>query len=351
MTSSDFAYDLPKDLIAQTPLPERSDSRLLHVRSRDAGVEDLRFPAFASLLESGDLLVLNDTRVLPARLFGRKATGGKVEMLLERILEGHRARVQLRSSRAPGTGAKLHFEGGIEAVVAGRDGGFFILQFAAPVAELLERHGHMPLPPYIERAEAAADRERYQTVFARTPGAVAAPTAGLHFDRGQLNRLRAKGVDVATLTLHVGAGTFAPLREEQLQTGSLHAERVEVPARVCAAVAETHQRGGRVVAVGTTTVRALESAALRVDDGSGELAPWTGETTLFIRPGDRFRVVDAMLTNFHLPGSSLLMLVCAFAGTRTVLSAYEHAVRQRYRFFSYGDAMFCEYTQGAAHPG
>lgn len=356
MTPGDFTYDLPKDLIAQTPLPHRTDSRLLRVRGRNAGVQDLEFPDFANLLESGDLLVLNDTRVLPARLFGRKTTGGKVEMLLERVLDGTRARVQLRSSRAPVTGAELRFEGGIEAVVAGRDGGFFILEFAAPVEALLEQHGHMPLPPYIERDEAAVDRERYQTVFARAPGAVAAPTAGLHFDRGQLNRLRAKGVDIATLTLHVGAGTFAPLRQEQLQTGRLHAERVEVPAEVCAAVAGTRRRGGRVVAVGTTTVRALESAALRggdprVDEGSGELAPWTGETTLFIRPGDRFRVVDALLTNFHLPESSLLMLVCAFAGTRTILGAYEHAVRERYRFFSYGDAMFCECAQEAADHG
>jgi S-adenosylmethionine:tRNA ribosyltransferase-isomerase len=229
------------------------------------------------------------------------------------------------------------FENAVHATVAGRDGAFFVLEFDEVLEVILERHGHVPLPPYIERPDTAADRERYQTVYAQTPGAVAAPTAGLHFDRQQLDRLASSGVDLAGVTLHIGAGTFAPLREAQLSSGRLHAERLEVTAPVCEAVCRTRQRGGRVVAIGTTTMRALESAAA----ATGSLEPFSGETTLFIRPGYRFRVVDALLTNFHLPESSLLMLVCAFAGTRSILAAYAHAVRNRYRFFSYGDAMFC----------
>jgi S-adenosylmethionine:tRNA ribosyltransferase-isomerase len=351
MQPADFSFDLPPDLIAQKPLAERVDSRLLRVRGTDGGVEDMGFTDFAQLLNSGDLLVLNDTRVLPARLHGHKASGGKLELLLERILGPHLARVQLRSSRAPQVGVTLQFDGGESAVVQGREGNFFVLEFSSPIETVLQQHGHMPLPPYIERADDPADRERYQTVFAKIPGAVAAPTAGLHFDRRQLNRLRAKGVDVATLTLHVGAGTFAPLRQEQIETGRLHAERVEVSASVCRAIAATRQRGGRVIAVGTTTVRALESAARELGDAQAQLQPWSGETTLFIRPGDRFYIVDAMLTNFHLPESSLLMLVCAFAGTRTILAAYEHAIRERYRFFSYGDAMFCERANSATAAG
>jgi len=336
MQPGDINYDLPPELIAQAPLPERSASRLLHVGSDDA-LGDLRIPDFAGLLRPGDLVVVNDTRVLPARLFGRKATGGQVEMLLERPLGETSARVQLRASRSPGIGAELMFDGGATATVTGRDGEFFVLEFGGPLEKILERHGHVPLPPYIERPDEPGDRERYQTVFARTPGAVAAPTAGLHFDQGQLDRLRVNGIGVETVTLHVGAGTFAPLREAQLRSGRLHAERIEVPERVCDAVASTTDAGGRVVAIGTTTMRALESAAL----ATGALQPFSGETTLFIRPGFRFQVVDALLTNFHLPGSSLLMLVCAFAGTQSILAAYAHAVRDRYRFFSYGDAMFC----------
>jgi len=327
---------LPAELIAQTALPERTASRLLHATGAGR-LEDLAIPDFSGLLRAGDLLVVNNTRVLPARLFGRKASGGKVEMLLERPLDSHRALAQLRASRSPRVGATLTFEGAVQATVIGREGEFFVLEFAEPLEATLERHGHVPLPPYIERPDDAADRERYQTVYAQTPGAVAAPTAGLHFDRRQLDRLASQGVEMAAVTLHVGAGTFAPLREAQLTSGRLHAERVEVTADVCEAVRQTRERGGRVVAIGTTTMRALESAAAP----SGSLEPFSGETTLFIRPGYRFRVVDALLTNFHLPDSSLLMLVCAFAGTRSILAAYEHAVRNRYRFFSYGDAMFC----------
>lgn len=332
----DFAYDLPPDLIAQAPLAERTASRLLHVRP-DGRPEDLRIPNVADLLQEGDLLVVNDTRVLPARLFGRKATGGRVEMLLERLIGARTARVQLRSSRSPVIGAELTFDGGIQATVADRDGAFFILEFAEPLEPVLERHGHMPLPPYIERPDDAADRERYQTVFSREPGAVAAPTAALHFDDALLGRLRGRGIAIETVTLHVGAGTFAPLRSEQLESGRLHAERIEVSESVCIAAKHARESGRRVIALGTTTMRALESAALE----TGSLAPFSGETTLFIRPGFRFRVVDALLTNFHLPESSLLMLVCAFAGTQSILAAYAHAILHRYRFFSYGDAMFC----------
>lgn len=333
---SEFSYDLPPDLIAQAPLAERTAGRLLHVRADDR-LEDLQIPDCVRILREGDLLVVNDTRVLPARMFGRKATGGKVEMLLERVLSERTARVQLRASRSPAVGAELKFDGGATATVAGRDGAFFLLEFGAPVEPILERHGHMPLPPYIDRPDDASDRERYQTVFSRAPGAVAAPTAALHFDEALLGRLRHQGIGIEAVTLHVGAATFAPLRPEQLESGQLHAERVEVPEAVCVAAERAKAGGRRVVALGTTTMRALESAARE----TGSLAPFSGETTLFIRPGFDFRVVDALMTNFHLPESSLLMLVCAFAGTRSILAAYDHAVRHRYRFFSYGDAMLC----------
>jgi S-adenosylmethionine:tRNA ribosyltransferase-isomerase len=339
MNPGDFHYDLPAELIAQFPLPSRADSRLLRV-DPTGDCCDLRFAEFSDSVEPGDLLVLNDTRVIAARLFGHKSTGGKFELLLERQLDVDQAVVQLKASRSPVVGSQLQLEGGAEATVEKREGDFFVLRFAGSVAEIFEAHGHMPLPPYIKRADNIADRERYQTVYARHPGAVAAPTAGLHFDRAQLNRLRSRGVDVAYLTLHVGAGTFQPLRRVQLEEGRLHTERVEVSESLCAAVAQTRGRGGKVIAVGTTTVRALEAAALAAG-GEGGLQPIHGETDLFIVPGFQFRIVDAMLTNFHLPESSLIMLVCAFAGTRTVLDAYAHAVRKSYRFYSYGDAMFC----------
>lgn len=335
MHAADFAYDLPEELIAQSPLPDRAASRLLHLPPVGAP-EDLRFTDLSRLLHPGDLLVVNDTRVLPARVFGTKASGGRVEVLLERATGEREALVQLRASKSPAPDSVLQLPGDVTAAVLGRDGEFYRLRFSEAVLPYFETHGQMPLPPYIRRAAAPADRERYQTVFAREPGAVAAPTAGLHFDAGQLHRLRSRGVRVAEVTLHVGAGTFQPLREAQWTSGELHAERVRVGEVACRAVTETRELGGRVVAVGTTVVRALESAAR-----DGRLAPCDGETRLFIRPGYRFRVVDALLTNFHLPGSSLLMLVCAFAGQGRVLEAYRHAVAQRYRFFSYGDAMFC----------
>ncbi len=341
MKLDDYSFDLPPELIAQTPLESRVASRLLHVPAAPInGGEAFREYSFAdlsALLRPGDLLVMNDTRVVPGRLFGRKQTGGNVEMLLERIVEPTLALVQLRSSRSPAVGSEIIFEPEIHAVVEGREGRFFRLRFATDLKPLLDAYGHVPLPPYIQRADAPSDRERYQTVFARNPGAVAAPTAGLHFDVELLAQLEQQGVRQATVTLHVGAGTFLPLDAEQLDSGRLHSERVSVGADVCAAVSATQAAGGRVIAVGTTSVRALESAA-----ESGELRSFSAETDIFIRPGYRFRVVDAMITNFHLPESSLLMLVAAFCGRDTILSAYRFAIANRFRFFSYGDAMFIE---------
>lgn len=336
MNPGTFHFDLPPRQIAQQPLADRSASRLLHVLPDGRPCEDLRITDLGRLLRPGDLLVMNDTKVIPARLHGRKVSGGRVEMLLERQLDADLALVQLKANRVPVVGGQIEFDGSAVATVEERRDGFFVLRFTRPVDRLLDEYGHVPLPPYIERADEAADRVRYQTVFAREPGAVAAPTAGLHFDTGQLHELRKRGVEFGFLTLHVGAGTFAPLRPQQIESGELHAERVEVSAALCHAVEEARTRGGRVVAVGTTSVRSLETAAQ-----SGRLAPYSGDTKLFIRPGFSFNVVDALVTNFHLPESSLLMLVCAFAGTRSILAAYDHAVARGYRFFSYGDAMFC----------
>ncbi len=361
MSLQDFHYDLPPELIAQQPLEHRTASRLLHV-NRQGILEDTGFPSLPGLLNPGDLLVLNDTRVVPARLYGRKASGGRIEMLLERDLGQGLARVQLRASRSPVPGTTLEFDGGTTAQVMDRDGQFFILKFSGDMDRALATHGHMPLPPYIKRPDTAEDKQRYQTVYARENGAVAAPTAGLHFDRPLLEALQQKGVRIAALTLHVGAGTFRPLQPEQLAAGRLHSERVQVPDDLCAAVAVARAGGHRVIAVGTTVVRALETAALAAESrpekqrrttaaaatAATELAPFAGETELFIRPGYRFRVADAMVTNFHLPESSLLMLVCAFAGTDRMLAAYRHAVMHRYRFFSYGDAMLIERANGAA---
>lgn len=349
MLTRQFTYELPPALIAQAPLPVRTDSRLLHVTGQPGGHQDLRFLELSDLIDPGDLLILNDTRVLPARLFGRKNTGGKLEILLERQLETDRALVQLKASRSPAVGSKLEFEGGATAILEGRQDDFFVLRFAAPVAEIFARDGHTPLPPYIRRADDELDQERYQSVFAKYPGAVAAPTAGLHFDQAQLNRLRSRGVDVAFLTLHVAAGTFQPLRPAQLEARKLHAEHLEIAAPLCAAVAAARERGGRIIAVGTTTLRGLESAAYS-ESGHVELRPFNGDTELFILPGYEFKLVDALLTNFHLPESSLLMLVCAFAGTATTLDAYAHAVKRGYRFYSYGDAMFCHRADRSREP-
>jgi S-adenosylmethionine:tRNA ribosyltransferase-isomerase len=343
MRLSDFHYDLPQELIAQHPLPERASSRLLVLEGPGRVLQDRTFSEFPGLLRAGDLLVFNDTQVIPARLYGRKRSGGRVEVLVERVLDEHRVRAQLRASRAPKAGGELLLEGGVCAQVRARQGPFFELGFAGPrpVLDLLTAHGHVPLPPYIERADEAGDRERYQTVYARRPGAVAAPTAGLHFDTYLLDVLRNAGIAMEFVTLHVGAGTFQPIRVEDISGHPMHPEYLEVDASVCAAVARCRERRGRVIAVGTTSVRALESVAAA--DG---LRPYRGETRLFITPGYRFRVVDALITNFHLPRSSLLMLVCALGGYGSVMAAYGHAVTHGYRFYSYGDAMFI--TPGTA---
>ena len=343
MKTSDFDFELPESLIAQYPLEERRASRLLCLDGRTGAIADRMFSDLGDQLQPGDLLVFNDTRVIPARLFGRKATGGRVEILVERITGPHRALAHVRASRAPKAGSRLVLEdeSGIEMV--GREGDLFVLDFGdASVMDVLHRCGHMPLPPYIERPDETADLERYQTVYARRPGAVAAPTAGLHFDDAMLAELEAKGVETAFVTLHVGAGTFQPVRVESVEEHRMHAEYIEVPEPVCGQVAEARERGGRVVAVGTTVVRALESAARE-----GELRPFTGETDIFIRPGYQFRCIDALVTNFHLPESTLLMLVSAFGGFEAVMHAYHHAVAEGYRFFSYGDAMFITPAPGA----
>ncbi|HTY99265.1 MAG TPA: tRNA preQ1(34) S-adenosylmethionine ribosyltransferase-isomerase QueA [Rhodocyclaceae bacterium] len=333
LTVDDFDYLLPPELIAQAPLPERTASRLLSVDGKR--LDDRRIVDLPLLLVPGDLLVMNDTRVLHARLLGRKlGSGGAVEVLVERVVARDEVVAQLRVSKKPKPGGRLLLEEGLEVEVVAREGEFYRLRFDGDAVELIERHGRLPLPPYIERAAAEVDEERYQTVFARQKGSVAAPTAGLHFDRDLLAAIEARGIETAHVTLHVGAGTFQPVRVHRLAEHRMHREHYLVPPATVDAVAACRQRGGRVVAVGTTSLRALESAAL-----AGELAAGEGETELFITPGFRFRVADRLLTNFHLPKSTLLMLVSAFGGLENLRAAYRHAIEQRYRFFSYGDAM------------
>lgn len=335
MKLEEFHYDLPKELIAQQPLAQRSASRMLHLPRDSGGVSDVRFRDLPGFLRAGDLLVFNNTRVIPARLFGAKETGGRVEVMIERLIGSDECLAQLRVSKPLREGGRVVLEDGSGLVLLGREGSFFRLRCeSGSLASLLESHGHMPLPPYIEREDTEADRERYQTVYATVPGAVAAPTAGLHFDSDLLNTIDGLGVERAEVTLHVGAGTFQPVRCERIEDHRMHAEHLEVGADVCEAVERTRQRGGRVVAVGTTAVRSLETAA-----ADGELRPYAGDSRLFIYPGYEFRVIDGLVTNFHLPESTLLMLVSALAGRERVLHAYRHAVEQRYRFFSYGDAM------------
>jgi S-adenosylmethionine:tRNA ribosyltransferase-isomerase len=336
MRRTDFAYDLPVDLIAQHPPVERAGGRLLHI-PRSEPLQDLRFTDFPGLLKSGDLLVFNDTRVIPARVHGVKPTGGQVEILLERVLDGNRILAHVHASKPLRAEAPVALPGGVEARFITRHDDLFELQLSTEPLAFFQQYGSMPLPPYIERNAELDDATRYQTVYAREPGAVAAPTAGLHFDDAILARCRANGVESTFVTLHVGAGTFQNVRVDDLQQHRMHAERISVSAEACAAIAAAKARGGRVIAVGTTVVRSLEAAAQ-----SGSLQPYEGETRLFITPGYRFRVIDALLTNFHLPESTLLMLVCAFGGFDEVMGAYRHAVAQRYRFFSYGDAMFLE---------
>ena len=336
MNKSDFHFELPHELIAQAPLAQRSASRLLLVDARSGKVDDRRFTDLVGLLDAGDLLVFNDTRVLPARLFGHKESGGAVEILIERVIGTHEARAQLGVSKKPKAGSRIVLRDGSLVSVLGREGEFFLLRFdtVEPLEKVLLRVGRMPLPPYIERAADSTDDERYQTVYARESGAVAAPTAGLHFDEAMLQALRVHGVEFGFVTLHVGAGTFQPMRAERLQDHTMHREWLNVGAGLVEQVRRTRRRGRRVIAVGTTVVRALESS-LR----DGEVAPFAGETQIFIFPGYAITSVDALLTNFHLPESTLLMLVSAFAGRELMLEAYRHAVEKRYRFFSYGDAM------------
>jgi S-adenosylmethionine:tRNA ribosyltransferase-isomerase len=334
----DFHYDLPEELIAQTPLPERSSSRLLHL-DRQHKIHDLVFKDIVDLLNPGDLLVMNNTQVIPARLFGRKETGGRVEVLLDRIEDGSTVLAHVKSSKSPRPGSQIVIMDDFRFEMVERETNLFRLRLISnrDLWSLLDEYGHMPLPPYIERDDTSSDRSRYQTVFARNRGAVAAPTAGLHFDDQLLEKLKSRGVETAYVTLHVGAGTFQPVRVENIHDHVMHAEYIEVSQDVCDQVRACRARGGRVVAVGTTSVRSLETAAR-----SGSCEPFNGDSRLFITPGYQFHIVDAMITNFHLPESTLLMLVSAFADHAHIMRAYRHAVAERYRFFSYGDAMFLE---------
>jgi S-adenosylmethionine:tRNA ribosyltransferase-isomerase len=341
----DFDFELPKELIAQRPARERAASRLLCLDGRTGAMADRRFRDLPQSIGADDVVVFNDTRVINARLFGAKASGGQVEILIERLLDGRSALVQLRASKPPRVGSFIHLFGGMTTRVLGREGEFYRLQFESglDLPTYLERHGSVPLPPYIEHVPDAEDVSRYQTVYSRHPGAVAAPTAGLHFDETMLAEIRRRGIATAYVTLHVGAGTFQPVRVSDVRTHVMHSEWFNVPQEAVAAIERAHRRGGRVLAVGTTTLRALESAA-----AGGELRAGLGETNLFILPGYRFNVVERLLTNFHLPRSTLLMLVSAFGGSEQIRRAYRHAVSERYRFFSYGDAMLIERQDMAA---
>jgi S-adenosylmethionine:tRNA ribosyltransferase-isomerase len=343
MLRTDFHFELPKELIAQRPTEERSASRLLTLDRLSGGYRDLKFRDFPSLVESRDLLIFNDTRVIPARAFGVKDSGGRVEVLLERALSANTALAHVRASKGLKDGAIVRLAAGASARMLAREDELFVLEFSCNVLQFFQAHGEIPLPPYIERAGEDADRERYQTVYARTLGAIAAPTAGLHFDESIFAALRARRVPHAFVTLHVGAGTFAPVRALDIAAHRMHAEYLEVSESTCAAINDVSAAGGRVVAVGTTVVRSLETAAAARAAGAAgahRIAPYQGTTDIFIKPGHRFRAVDAFVTNFHLPESTLLMLCAAFAGREALLAAYAHAVAERYRFFSYGDAMF-----------
>jgi S-adenosylmethionine:tRNA ribosyltransferase-isomerase len=342
MRSSDFKFDLPDHLIAQYPPDKRGDSRLLCLDRHTGDYRDLHFSHFPEQIRAGDLLVFNDTRVIPARLFGRKESGGKVEILLERLLDDLTMLCQIRASKSPKVGSLIRLEDESELELIGRQGEFFKLVFNGdtPLLDILQKLGHMPLPPYIKREDESLDQERYQTVYARQPGAVAAPTAGLHFSEEMIARLNQKGVDTTYVTLHVGAGTFQPVRSEKLEDHIMHSEWFSLNETVCEKVRATRSKGGRVIAVGTTAVRCLESAAQ-----DGELQPFEGDTSIFIYPGYHFQMVDALITNFHLPESTLLMLVSAFAGIENIKAVYQHAVDESYHFFSYGDAMFISSKQ------
>ncbi|MDR8035546.1 tRNA preQ1(34) S-adenosylmethionine ribosyltransferase-isomerase QueA [Burkholderia cenocepacia] len=352
-TLSDFDFNLPPELIAQTALPNRTASRLLEV---DCSVEparlvDRHFAELPTCIAAGDLLVFNDTKVLKARFFGQKASGGKIEVLIERVTGTHTALAQIRASKSPGAGTTLRLADAFDVTVGERVEPFFTLHFPAPCLDLIEQYGRLPLPPYIEHDPDATDETRYQTVYASNPGAVAAPTAGLHFDQPLLEQLDALGVERATLTLHVGAGTFQPVRVDNIAEHKMHSEWYDLPQSLVDKIAATRARGGNVIAVGTTSMRALEAAARSADEAGRPLAATQAETDIFITPGYRFRVVDRLVTNFHLPKSTLLMLVSAFAGVETIRAAYRHAIEERYRFFSYGDAMLLTRRDTPEAPG
>ena len=352
MRVSDFNFDLPDELIARYPKEDRASCRLLHLNGENGAVIDRTFSDVLDLIDEGDLLIFNNTRVIPARMFGRKASGGKIEVLVERMLDEYRFLAHIRSSKSPKEGAELFLgedklgeNNGIKAVMTARHGALFEVELSdksTALLDVLQAIGHMPLPPYIDRPDEEADQECYQTVYSKVPGAVAAPTAGLHFDDPLLEKLKKKGVNFEFVTLHVGAGTFQPVRVENIEDHVMHAEYVEVSQEVCNAIIATKKAGKRVIAVGTTSVRSIESAALSAEEfGNPDLIePYFSDTSIFIYPGKKFRVVDCLITNFHLPESTLIMLVSAFAGYKNTMNAYKHAVQEKYRFFSYGDAMF-----------
>ena len=339
MRVTDFSFDLPDELIARYPMAQRNASRLLTLDGNTGTLADKQFTDLLGMINPGDLMVFNNTRVIPARLFGQKASGGKLEILVERMLDDKRILAHVRSSKSPKVDSIIHLDGGYEMKMAARHDALFELELLSDltILEVLEAVGHMPLPPYIDRPDEDADKERYQTVYNQNPGAVAAPTAGLHFDDAMLDALKAKGVNIAFVTLHVGAGTFQPVRVDNVLEHKMHSEWANVPQDVVDLIVQTKAAGKRVVAVGTTSVRSLESAARASE---GELKAFSGDTDIFIYPGYQFQIVDAMITNFHLPESTLIMLVSAFAGFDHVIAAYQHAITQKYRFFSYGDAMF-----------
>ncbi|ABG39753.1 S-adenosylmethionine--tRNA-ribosyltransferase-isomerase [Paraglaciecola sp. T6c] len=345
MKVSEFQFDLPEALIARYPTKERTASRLMHLAT--TGLSHLQFTDVVNLINPGDLLIFNNTRVIPARLLGQKASGGKVEVLIERIIDEHHVLAHVRASKSPKEGTQLLLEGKVEMEMVGRQDALFTLKLLnpEPILEILEQYGHMPLPPYIDRPDEESDKERYQTVYNEKPGAVAAPTAGLHFDDVILKQLRDKGVNTEFVTLHVGAGTFQPVRVDNILEHQMHSEYAEVPQNVVDAIAKTKTAGKRVIAVGTTSVRSLESAAKAALENGTALASFFSDTDIFIYPGYKFQVIDAMLTNFHLSESTLIMLVSAFAGKENVMNAYQEAIAQQYRFFSYGDAMFIEKNQ------
>ena len=342
MRVADFSFDLPEELIARYPKADRTASRLLTLNGNSGELSDSNFLNLVEQIQAGDLLVFNNTRVIPARMFGQKATGGKVEVLVERLIDEHSVLAHIRASKSPKVGSEILLEGKVTATMVARHGALFELKIHGEesVLEVLDNIGHMPLPPYIDRPDEDSDRERYQTVYNEKPGAVAAPTAGLHFDEAMLATLKAKGVNFAFVTLHVGAGTFQPVKVDEIADHVMHAEYIEVSDEVVEKITATKKSGGRVIAVGTTSVRSIESAAKKAKENGSELAPFYGDTDIFITPGYQFQIIDALVTNFHLSESTLLMLVSAFSGYDNIISAYKHAVDEKYRFFSYGDAMF-----------